>query len=112
MTPSLTPSLYLQPNLRQYHRTAADFYRYFLLDNEAVPAYVSADYRLGEMSGNTIGIKFGQTDRKGDGWSVRLEQYIQSGDNHPSEAIGQLQNQDLYPDVNATIVQFSYSLVW
>jgi hypothetical protein len=43
---------------------------------------------------------------------VRLEQYVQTGESSPSEAIGQLQNQDLYPDVTATIVQLSYSFVF
>lgn len=103
---------YLQPHYRYYHQSAADFYRYFLLDSEAVPAEVSADYRLGEMDGQTIGFKFGKTDRYGNDWSVRLEQYVQSGDSNPDEAIGQLQNQDLYPDVETTIVQVNYSFKW
>lgn len=103
---------YLQPHLRHYQQSAADFYRYFLLDSEAIPENVSADYRLGEMTAQTFGLKFGKSDRYGNDWSLRLEQYVQSGDGNPAEAIGQLQNQDLYPDVEATIIQVNYSLTW
>ena len=103
---------YIQPKLRLYQQSSADFYRYFLRDDEVVPDEVSADYRLGEMDAQTIGIKFGHADSQGDGWSVRLEQYVQSGDGSPSEAFGQLTTQDLYPDVKATVVQFNYSFQW
>ena len=103
---------YLQPRIRLYQQTAADFYRFFLRDDEAVPTDVSADYRLGNLDAQTIGIKFGHANSQGDGWSVRLEQYVQSGDSSPSEAFGQLTSQDLYPDVEATIVQFAYSFQW
>lgn len=103
---------YLQPHLRYYQQSAADFYRYFLVDGEAVPAELSADYRLGEMDATTVGVKFGHDIDGRHAWSIRLEQYVQSGDSSPSEAFGQLAQQDLYPDVEATIVQFSYSFVF
>ena len=103
---------YIQPRLRYYQQSAADFYRYFLLDSESVPQEVSADYRLGEMEATTIGFKFGREITAQHSWAVRLEQYTQSGDGSPSEAVGQLRQQDLYPDVTATIVQLSYSFVF
>ncbi len=103
---------YIQPGLRLYDQTAADFYRYFLLDGEPIPDTVTADYRLGELTAQTIGIKFGYSGSKNSTWSVRLERYMQSGESHPDVAVGQLVNQDLYPDVDATIIQFSYSFQW
>jgi len=103
---------YLQPNVRYYQQSAADFYRYFLVDGEPLPAEVSADYRLGEMDATTVGIKFGEDIDGRHQWSLRLEQYLQSGDSSPPEAFGQLTQQDLYPDVTATIVQFNYSFVF
>lgn len=103
---------YLQPHLRYYQQSDADFYRYFLVGGEAIPEHVSADYRLGEMDAQTIGIKFGKSDRFGNDWSVKIEQYVQSGDNSPPVAIGQLTNQDLYPDVEAIIFQVNYSFKW
>jgi hypothetical protein len=103
---------FLQPRLRFYDQSAADFYTYFLVDGDAVPDEASADYRLGEMEATTVGIKFGREYNRQHSWSVRLEQYVQTGESSPSEAIGQLRNQDLYPDVTATIAQFSYSFVF
>ena len=103
---------YLQPRFRYYEQSEADFYEYFLVDGESVPGEASADYRLGEMEATTVGIKFGREYDRQHSWSVRLERYEQTGDSSPSEAIGQLRDQDLYPDVTATIAQFSYSFVF
>jgi len=100
---------FIEPHLRWYQQSEADFYYYFLRDSDPVPAEASADYRLGEMDATTVGVKFGKQINDQHIWSVRLEQYVQSGDSSPSEAIGQLAQQDLYPDVEATLVQFNYS---
>lgn len=99
---------YIQPRLRLYQQSEADFYNYFLRTGET-PDYASADYRLGEMEATTIGFKFGKDIDQQQAWSLRLELYEQTGEGSPSEAFGQLAQQDLYPDVQATIVQFNYS---
>jgi hypothetical protein len=109
---SLDDGYYLQPHLRWYQQSAADFYRYFLLDTEAVPKYASADYRLGELTTNTLGLKYGHSDPFGNDWSLRLEYYLQSGDGSPAEAVGQLRDQDLFPDVEAWIFQVNYAFKW
>ena len=103
---------FIEPHLRFYEQTAADFYRYFLLDSETVPEFVSADYRLGELETTTVGIKLGRDIDDNHAWSARLEYYLQTGESSPSEAIGQLTQQDLFPDVEAWILQFNYSLKW
>ena len=108
----LNQGYFIEPHLRWYQQTEADFYRYFLRDGEPVPGEASADYRLGEMDATTVGVKFGKQISDRHHWSVRLEYYEQSGDSSPSEAFGQLAQQDLYPDVEATIVQFTYSFEW
>ncbi len=108
----LNKGYYIQPRLRYYQQSEADFYRYFLIDGAGLPDDVSADYRLGEMEATTIGVKLGRETNEQHSWSVRLEQYVQTGDASPSEAFGQLNQQDLYPDIEATIVQLSYSFVW
>lgn len=105
----LKEGYFIEPHLRWYQQSEADFYRYFLRDSEPVPAEATADYRLGEMDATTVGVKFGKQINDRHIWSVRLEQYVQSGDSSPSEAFGQLAQQDLYPDVEATMVQFNYS---
>jgi len=108
----LSHGYYVQPHLRFYKQSAADFYRYFLRDNETVPEFVSADYRLGELNTNTIGLKIGRNIDDQRSWSARLEYYQQSGQSSPAVAIGQLKQQDLFPDVNAIIIQVNYSFKW
>jgi hypothetical protein len=103
---------FIQPHLRWYTQTEADFYYYFRRDDQRVPGDASADYRLGDMDAVTYGFKFGKAIDERHVWSVRLERYEQTGDSSPSEAFGQLDQQDLYPDVTATIVQASYSFQW
>lgn len=98
---------YLQPHLRFYSQTAADFYRTVLFDGEPLPAYVSTDYRLGEFDAFTIGIEYGQDTRSGS-INARLEFYQQTGTPDPSARVGVLAGYDLYPDLNAVIAQFGY----
>ena len=108
----LNRGYFIQPRLRRYQQSAADFYNYFLVDGNPLPEFASADYRLGEMTATTVGVKFGKTIDDKHLWSLRLESYVQSGDSSPAEAFGQLTNQDLYPDLEAVIVQFNYSFQW
>jgi len=103
---------YLQPHLRWYSQSAAEFYRYFLTDGDPLPEFASADYRLGEMTATTIGVKYGSERDGSHAWSIRAEYYLQTGDGSPDEAIGQLRQQDLYPDVEAFILQFNYDFNW
>lgn len=103
---------FLQPHLRWYEQSAADFYRYFLQDGVAVREHVSADYRLGDLQATTLGFKFGRDIDDRHSWSLRLEQYRQTGDSSPDEAFGQLTGQDLFPDIEASILQFNYSFKW
>lgn len=105
---------YLQPHIRYYTQTAADFYRHSLLASEvsALPDYASADFRLGEFETMTYGIKYGRVLGKNHEISGRIEIMQQTGDSNPADAVGEQQNHDLYPDLDATILQFSYSFIW
>ncbi len=64
------------------------------------------------MEATTVGVKFGREIDDQHSWSLRIEQYVQTGDESPAEAFGQLAQQNLYPDVEASIVQFNYSFIW
>jgi hypothetical protein len=79
-----------------------------LFNGAPVPAFASADYRLGNFDGTTLGIKYGHEVRGGGEWSARLEWYTQSGSADPAARVGALTNLDLYPDMNALIAQVSY----
>lgn len=98
---------YLQPHLRLYQQTAADFYRHSLVGLGDVPQYASSDMRLAEMTGRTIGVKYGMPLMGGE-FTARLEQMTQEGESNPADAIGIQQNYDLYPTLTATIVQVGY----
>ena len=94
--------------MRFYQQTAADFYRTVLLDNAPLPTFASADHRLGEFDGLTVGVKYGQATARGGEWWARVEYYTQTGSASPGSAVGALANYDLYPDLNALIAQFNY----
>ncbi|MFT6899338.1 MAG: hypothetical protein ACJA13_003773 [Paraglaciecola sp.] len=104
----LTDNSYLQPHFRYYQQSAADFYQPFLLADSLLPTVASADYRLGEMTAYTIGLKYAMELENGREWAVRLEYYQQDPKNAGFDEPGALQNLDLYPAVKAVIAQVSY----
>jgi hypothetical protein len=93
-------SSYIEPHLRLYTQSAADFYRTSLSDGDPLPLYASADYRLGEFDGVTIGLKYGQLLDSGNEWNARLESYTTTGSGANSAD---------YPDLTAIIFQMSYN---
>ena len=100
---------YIEPHLRFYTQTHADFYRISLVNDVPVPSYASADYRLGEFDAITAGLKYGWETASGNDFSMRLEYYMQNGEAPPDQVIGNQTLQELYPDLDAVIFQFSYS---
>ncbi|MCB0348766.1 MAG: DUF3570 domain-containing protein [Bdellovibrionales bacterium] len=98
---------FLEPHIRLYTQSKADFYNTFLTQGES-ETYASADYRLADMNAITVGVKFGQDLKHDQSYSVRLEYYLQTGDSSRDE-IGIQEGLDLYPDVDALILQVSYS---
>jgi len=96
----LTGSSYLEPHIRFYTQTAAEFYRTSLIDGDPLPRYASADYRLGEFDAVTVGVKYGRTLASGNELSFRLESYSTTGAGAESA---------FYPDMDAVIFQTSYN---
>lgn len=105
---NLSESYYLEPHVRYYNQSAADFYQYEV-SNEGLSAQqlatkyqnegtdVSADYRLGELNATTMGLKLGATLFNNHQLTTRLELYQQSG------------NSDV-ADLDAIIFQVGYGL--
>ncbi len=102
-------SFYGQLHLRYYQQSAANFYQPFLLVDEPLPEFASADYRIGEMMTYTLGIKLGQRLSGGHETAYRLEYYQQEPKNNGTEIPGQLQQFDVFPTQKAITAQFSYS---
>jgi hypothetical protein len=99
---------YIEPHLRFYSQSAADFYTVSLVDGQATPAYASNDYRLGTFDALTAGMKYGWTTRNEHDVSVRLELYQQRGDIPSDQLVGNQVGLVSYPDLDAIIAQFSY----
>jgi hypothetical protein len=75
-----------------------------LLEGDQLPAFASADYRLGAFHATTMGAEVGHAFA--GGWSLRfgVEYYLQHGDTSPP-VFGSLARHDLYPGMNAWMVR-------
>ena len=107
-------SSYLQPHLRYYRQTQADFYQRALLDTDPIPFvvgrdFVSADYRLAAITGRTLGIEWGTELEGGHSLRLRVERYEQGGKVDPRVIIGVQQGFNSFPELTAYIAQVSYS---
>jgi Protein of unknown function (DUF3570) len=105
----LTGSFYIEPDVRWTEQSAAKFCRNYLVDGEALPQYASSDARLGQFVGLTYGLKVGFDLTRSTEIYVRGAYYQQTGNGHPSDAIGQLKQQNLFTGVNAAYVMMGYS---
>ena len=65
--------------------------------------------RLGDLTAMTYGLKYGRTLRSGNELSLRVEYYAQTGESHPADAFGDLRDFDLFPTVDAWIVNVGYT---
>jgi len=105
----LADNAYIEPHLRFYQQDAAQFYQPFLNESQPLPEYASADYRIGEMTAYTVGLKYGMTLDKGNELSFRLEYYNQTPTDAGFDEPGVLANIDLYENIQAVIGQVTYS---
>jgi len=107
-----SPSLFLQPHLRIYQQTSAEFYQHSLKSSEPLADYASADLRLAAFDAYTLGIRFGKLLANTMEHSIGVEYYTQRGDSHPQSAIGLQQQQDLFPDLHTLILTWNYAFYW
>ena len=106
--------MYLEPHLRWYQQSAADFYHMYLLASTDITGgnvnldYASADPRLSELTGTTFGIKYGIEFSRYSEFNIRLEQYTQSYKENSSN-LPALSGLDLAPDLKAMTISVGYS---
>lgn len=108
---------YLEPHVRYYTQTAADFYKPFLISGSDVINgaaqidYASADPRLAKLKGSTVGVKWGYEISRNSEFNIRVEKYTQTGDSLPGEAknMPALSGLNLNPGLTATTVMVGYS---
>jgi len=101
---------YVEPHLRHYIQGAADFFHYYLVNDEPIPQYASADTRLAKFNAQTYGAKVGIALTETSELNLRTEYYDQHGNGSPAGAIGQLRQQNLFPDLKAYTVLFGYTI--
>jgi hypothetical protein len=95
---------YFEPHVREYRQSAADFFRFFLLQGASSAGYASADPRLAAFTGQTFGVKYGIAAGRSGEFNFRVERYAQRGKDRSSDLPG-LRGLDLYPGLQALMVQ-------
>ncbi len=100
---------YLEPHVRYYQQSGAEFYQPFLNQGAQLPSFASADHRIGEFTAYTVGVKYAVPLKSGNSMAFRIEYYQQDPSNSGYDAPGVLQSYDLNPSVSAIILQMSYS---
>jgi hypothetical protein len=103
---------YLEPSIRWYRQSAADFYTPWLTDEKPSIGFQASDSRLGAFHAFTYGVKYAYKLSSGAGlagseFSVRLEYYQQIQDHRLAGPV-LLENFDLYPGLKAILVQFGW----
>ena len=104
----LNDRTYLEPHVRYYTQSHAEFYQPSIDGGATLPSYASADYRLGEFDAITVGVKYGWETVSGSEWSARLEYYMADGSIPGNLLIGTQGEREIYPDLDAVIAQISY----
>jgi hypothetical protein len=104
---------YVEPTIRWYRQTAADFYTPFIVDTgRPASGYESSDSRLGAFHALTYGLKYAQKfpglgSREESELSMRVEYYKQTLDERMVIPAG-LDGLNLYPGLEAILVQVGW----
>ena len=102
---------WLQPHLRYYKQTAADFFAFDLRQGAPLPQYASSDFRLGPLQSLTMGLTYGCPLPNSPGeFTVRGEYMRQWGDGHPANATGAQKSVDLFPPLDTFTLVAGYSV--
>jgi hypothetical protein len=102
--------MYLEPHVRWYRQSAADFYNLYVDAGTVTPQYMSADSRLAAFTAGTIGLKLGLPLSDDNEVSFRLEAYQQTPAVR-SSSLPALQGLDMNPQLRSIILQVSWDFV-
>lgn len=119
---AVSPTWYVEPHLRWYSQTEADFWKPYLKDGVDVTVAgttvtpllteASADPRLGAFDATTVGVKVGYLLGRDSELNLRVEQYDQKANAPAAPATGDLAGQKMMPDTAATTLTVGYSFRW
>jgi hypothetical protein len=108
----ITSKTYVEPEVRYYRQTAANFFKDYLVNGQALPIYASSDIRLGSFNATTFGLKVGHKMGAESEAYLLLEDYRQKGLDHPAGAIGDLAQENLFSGVHAYSLMAGYSFAF
>ncbi len=101
----------IEPTLRVYSQNKADFYQHSVFsenESEHSNEYMSADYRLASSINYTVGFNIKYQFKNKNSIALRLAKYkINTKDENTSKR-GYLNQIDVSPDIDATIIMLSY----
>lgn len=100
---------YIEPSARWYEQSAANFFRYYLTNAQALPGFASADTRLNAFTSTTFGLKYGLRITPRTELDFSGGYYRQIGNGHPADAIGQLKQQNLFAGTDAAFFLVGYN---
>jgi hypothetical protein len=95
---------YLEPHWRGYRQRAADFFHFYLFQETPASGYASADPRLAQLIGQTVGLKYGLPLGSASEIGIRAARYVQHGSTPANVPTG-LQGLNLFPELRAWIIQ-------
>lgn len=98
----------IEPGLRYYNQSAVDFYSLAIGNSQATPVTITSDYRLGDLTALTPGLKIINKLKDEKEIALILRYYMQHGDLSSFNPVGSMQGQNLIPDTNAYILQVHY----
>ena len=102
---------FVQPHVRFYTQTSADFFHYAVVHGTPLPTYLTADDRLGPLQTATVGATYGFRVPNYPGeLTVRAEYMRWWGDGSPATAVGVQRTLDLFPAVNIGSLVVGYSV--
>jgi hypothetical protein len=108
----LSEKLKLEPQLRWYRQSRAEFFRHSVFaDSQAsalAPQYLSADYRLADTVNYTVGLNADYYLSNGHVLSARLAHYDINPKTDASSVRGAWQGAAIMPSIRSTIIAFSY----
>lgn len=104
--------LYLMPHYRYSQQNQADFFHISLSEGQDLPKNASADYRLSDMTTKTYGGMLGYRFNSKLTLTFNVDQITQTGNNHPSDAIGDQQVNDMFPKLTMWALTFGISGKW
>lgn len=99
----------IEPHLRWYSQTAADFHEYYLVEGAQLPAHASADSRLAAFDAYTYGLQYAMPLGTGSRLNISAEYYAQNGERGPPNPIGILSRYDLFPAMDVFMARIGFS---